>query len=98
MKFNNIPLNLEILAEECSEVIHIKSKIMRFGLNYCHPEKFISNRECLTQEIGDVLALVDILIDNGLFTEEQLIEAKYRKREKLKYWYKKQLLISNKNL
>jgi len=32
-RFSDIDQNLEILAEECAEVIQIKSKIVRFGMD-----------------------------------------------------------------
>ena len=52
-------LNLEILAEEASEVIEAfsrivrrKSKIARFGLTDHHPENRTLNNEALEEEIG----------------------------------------------
>jgi NTP pyrophosphatase (non-canonical NTP hydrolase) len=78
-KFTNVELNLEILVEECAEGIQMKSKIIRFGL--------WENKDKFTQEIGDVLAMVDILKDNGIFTDEELEDAKARKIDKLGNFY-----------
>lgn len=86
--FNDIPQNLEILAEECAEVIRIKSKIVRFGIDDFHPKNEMSNRDALEQEVGDVLAMVDILVGNGVLTAAGLEAAKGRKLVKLEQWYR----------
>lgn len=85
--FDDIEKNLEILAEECAEIIQMKSKIYRFGIDDIHPDLNTTNRERLEQEVGDFLAMVDILIGNGILTKEGLFVAKERKKEKLKDWY-----------
>lgn len=93
-KYNNIPLNLEILVEECAEVIHIKSKIFRFGIdNYYPKENGKLNGERLAQEIGDLLVMVDILVENGLFTKDDLEQAKIRKLKKLEKDYNNKALL-----
>jgi hypothetical protein len=40
----------------------------------------------LEMEIGDVLALVDILMDQGLVDQTRLDQYKQNKKEKLKQW------------
>jgi len=50
---------LDILAEECAEVIHIISKIRRFGLNDCHPVTGKINRERLEEELSDLSAMIN---------------------------------------
>jgi hypothetical protein len=40
----------------------------------------------LELEIGDMLALVDILIEKGILDLDNLNKAKYNKIEKLKVW------------
>lgn len=87
-RFSDVDQNLEILAEECAEVIQIKSKIVRFGMDDVWPARGMSNREALEQELGDVLALVDILIGNGVLSLDGLTAAKARKIEKLGKWYR----------
>lgn len=86
-QFDNEEINLEILAEECAEVIQIKSKIVRFGMYFRHPETGRTTRDDLVQELGDVLAMIDILEYHGMFGHEELFDAKLRKLEKLKDWY-----------
>ena len=86
-KFNDEQLNFEILAEECAEVIQIKSKISRFGLFSEHPETKITNRDQLVQELGVILAMIDIHEKQGVFHWDELIDAKYNKFDKLEKYY-----------
>jgi hypothetical protein len=88
-QFDNISLNLEILAEEAAEIIQIKSKIMRFGLDDYHPESKIINRKKLEEELGHLEALVDILIFHGIISKKGIKEGKQAKLTKLPKWYQK---------
>mgnify|MGYP003353742953 CR=1 FL=1 len=76
---------LDILQEECGEVIQSVSKIRRFGIDNSHKDGK-TQRENLTQEIGDVLLLIDLLLAYNIFTDEQLQQAKLIKAEKLTKW------------
>jgi NTP pyrophosphatase (non-canonical NTP hydrolase) len=86
-RFNNLPLNLEILAEEAAEVAQAKSKLIRFGLDHKHPTTGESAMRVLEQEVGDFLAIVDCLIEHGQFDSGRLEAAKKRKLEKMAHWY-----------
>lgn len=77
---------LDILQEECAEVIVEVSKCRRFGLNSTHYKTGQTHSTMLENEIGDVLAMVDILINQGIVSEQRLAEAKTAKTEKLKQW------------
>jgi len=77
---------LGILQEECAEVIVEVSKIRRFGLDELSHHTGVTHRETLAMEVGDMLALVDILLDQGVLDTVQLDIAKQRKIEKLKKW------------
>lgn len=79
--------NLEILAEECAEVIQIKSKIVRFGIDDYHPKNEFPNRRALEEELGHLIAMKDILIHNGLITAEGVEAGRLHKLEKLERWY-----------
>ena len=68
---------LIILQEEAAEVAVACSKIIRFGLTDF-------NHERLTQEIGDVLALIDIVRERFNIDPVHIIDAKQHKLEKLK--------------
>lgn len=75
---------LIITAEECAEVTQLITKSLRFGLssNFAGP----TNAELLTSELGDLLCLVDILMERGIVNEELLLEAKKTKRTRLEIW------------
>jgi NTP pyrophosphatase (non-canonical NTP hydrolase) len=77
---------MNILSEECAEVIQAVSKCHRFGLNNFKPGKPLTNAQHLEGEIGDVLAMIDLLKSYDIITEEGLNTAKQAKIEKLKQW------------
>jgi NTP pyrophosphatase (non-canonical NTP hydrolase) len=77
---------MNILSEECAEVIQAVSKCHRFGLHNYKPGKPKTNCEHLEEEIGDLLAMVDILLDIGVVNQVSLDVAKKAKIEKLKKW------------
>jgi hypothetical protein len=79
---------LDILQEECAEVIQEVSKCRRFGLDSLHYKTNLKHSTMLEMEIGDVLALVDILVDRGILNADRLEEAARAKQEKLKQWSK----------
>ncbi len=83
---NKIQETLDILQEECAEVIVEISKCRRFGFDSKHYRTQLLHREMLSNEIGDVLAMVDILIDQGLVDKLSLDKAKQNKKEKLRTW------------
>jgi len=73
-----------VLTEECAEVIQAVSKINRFGM---HGEwQGVTNKQALVTEIGDVLAIIKVLMketdinitENDL---EKAVEAKLKKLE-----------------
>ena len=77
---------LDILQEECAEVIVEVSKCRRFGVDSLHYKTNLPHSTMLENEIGDVLAMIDILIDQGIISSDRLELAKQRKKEKLKQW------------
>lgn len=77
---------LLILAEECAEVIQATSKCQRFGWDGQHPSNSKSNRLRLEEEIGDVLAMIEILTANHQLSTENIQQAKYQKFAKLRIY------------
>ena len=79
---------LGILQEECAEVIQEVSKIRRFGLDELSYHTGTSHRATLEAEVGDVLCLIDYLIEKQILDPTQLGTAKRNKQSKLKKWSK----------
>jgi len=77
---------MDILQEECAEVIQAVSKISRFGLNNVKPGKPKTNLEHLEEELGDLLAMIDILHDLDVISYTNIEVATAAKKEKLKKW------------
>ena len=77
---------LDILQEECGEVIVEVSKCRRFGLDSKHYKTNLLHSTMLENEIGDVLAMVDILLEQGVISQSNLEIAKQAKKDKLKQW------------
>jgi len=78
---------LDILQEECAEVIVAISKIRRFGIDNSYKDGG-TQREHLTQELGDVTLLIELLKAHGVYKEQELIDAQRRKAIKLTKWSK----------
>lgn len=64
---------LQILAEECAEVIVEVSKIKRFGNDYTS----------LVKEMGDLVAMIGLMHQEGMFTEEEIDKLSNKKIKKL---------------
>ena len=77
---------MDILQEECAEVIQAVSKISRFGIDNFKPGKPKTNRAHLEEELGDMLAMIDIMIELSVISLDNLEIAKKAKVEKLKQW------------
>ena len=77
---------MDILQEEAAEVIQAVSKISRFGIDNFKPGKPKTNRAHLEAELGDMLAMIDILLEKNVVSLEHLEIAKRAKIEKLKKW------------
>lgn len=78
---------LDLLQEECGELITAVSKVRRFGLDNSYKDGG-TQREHLTQEVGDVMLLAELLIEQGVFNKDELEAAKIKKADKLKVWSK----------
>ena len=77
---------MDILQEECAEVIQAVSKIRRFGIDNHKPGKPKTNREHLEEELGDLYAMIDILQELDIVSWTNIEKAAEAKREKLKTW------------
>jgi NTP pyrophosphatase (non-canonical NTP hydrolase) len=73
-----------IAQEECAEVIQAISKVNRFGIDDIHNGK--SNRDHLEEEIGDLMCMFELMLENGIIQKQSVDNAKERKIAKLKCW------------
>ena len=72
--------HMVILAEECGELTQACMKILR--------RQYLDSkcRKELTEEIGDVLCLINKVIELNLVSQEDVLERIEVKKEKLKKW------------
>lgn len=78
---------LIILQEECAEVIVEISKCFRFGPDQMMQGMEETNIQRLQKELGDLTAMIELLVENNVgVTHEDIIAAKMKKFEKLKIW------------
>lgn len=73
-----------ITQEECAEVTQAISKVFRFGFHSEHNGK--DNRQRLTEEVGDLLCMVELMMSKGLIDSMEVLDAKKAKLEKLRVW------------
>ena len=85
----NSPINtlqqlMTITMEECGELTQRCSKIMRKyeTLDLIEEEQRVK----LVEEAGDVLCMLELMVEHGLFTNKDLGSRVNEKREKLKKW------------
>lgn len=78
---------LIILQEECAEAIVDISKCFRFGPDQIMEGQELTNLQRLEKELGDVQAMIELLIDLKVgVTPKSLSTAKKAKFKKLKQW------------
>jgi NTP pyrophosphatase (non-canonical NTP hydrolase) len=77
---------MSLLQEECAEVIVEVSKCRRFGLDSTHYKTGLQHSVMLETEVGDVLCLIDYLINNGVLNRDRLATAIENKKRKLEEW------------
>lgn len=75
---------LLIAQEECAEVTQAISKVFRFGMDGEYNDK--TNRERLTEEVGDLHCMIELMVESGIIDRMQLFNASGIKRQKLLKW------------
>jgi NTP pyrophosphatase (non-canonical NTP hydrolase) len=85
---SNTKETLLILQEECAEVTQAVSKVFRFGFDSVWPENDFgpNNKQRLEEEIGDLLAMVDILVETSVLSDANVNLARRKKKDKLRVW------------
>jgi hypothetical protein len=79
---------LVTLGEEAAEVVQACSKAVRFGLY--DPTREKPARRLILEELADMLAVLDLLEEEGVFTPDEITDdmldaAKARKLEKMQH-------------
>jgi NTP pyrophosphatase (non-canonical NTP hydrolase) len=73
-----------IAQEECAEVVQAISKIFRFGPNDVYND--FTNKQRLEEEVGDLLCMIRLMMDQGIIDENNVNAASIQKRIKLERW------------
>lgn len=73
-----------IAQEECAEVTQAISKVFRFGLDGMH--NGASNKQRLEEEVGDLLCMIEMMIEKGIIDNKAVAQAGIKKKEKLAKW------------
>lgn len=73
-----------IAQEECAEVTQAISKVFRFGFDSSYNGR--SNQERLTEEVGDLLCMIELMMTKGIIDSMKVLDAKKSKYEKLNKW------------
>jgi len=77
---------LLICQEECAEVTQAISKVFRFGIDVEYNNK--TNRNRLTEEVGDLLCMIKLMVSENIIDELEVNESSDFKFIKLKNWSK----------
>jgi len=85
MHMNKQEQILMITAEECAEVIQEVSKCFRFGIDADH-KSGVKHRAKLEEEVGDLLCMIDLMIEQHIIDSDHVTQAKQNKRDKLKIY------------
>jgi len=75
---------LLIAQEECAEVTQAISKCFRFGFDSEYEAK--TNHQRLTEEVGDLLCMINLMIEKNIISETATNNAAFAKRTKLQEW------------
>lgn len=73
-----------IAQEECAEVTQAISKVFRFGVDGEHNGE--TNKQRLQEEVGDLLCMIEMMIERGIIDGNAVAQAGIKKKEKLAKW------------
>lgn len=73
-----------IAQEECAEVTQAISKCFRFGFDSEYDGR--TNHQRLTEEVGDLLCMINLMIEKGIVNDMSVHRASIAKRNKLEQW------------
>ena len=73
-----------IAQEECAEVTQAISKVFRFGMDAEHNGR--TNKDRLTEEVGDLMCMIELMVETNLIESVEMLQAAANKRKKLETW------------
>lgn len=73
-----------IAQEECAEVTQAISKVFRFGIEGVH--NGASNKQRLEEEVGDLLCMIEMMIEQKIIDGNAVAQAGINKKQKLAQW------------
>jgi len=73
-----------IAQEECAEVIQAISKCFRFGFDDSYEGE--TNQQKLETEVGDLMAMIELMVDKNIIDKYNVQVRTAAKKEKLKIW------------
>lgn len=77
---------IDLLQEECAEVIQICSKIKRFGYDDTKPGQTLTNRARLEEELGHVLNMLEMMYRRKDVAAEWVEQSKRTKAANIHMW------------
>jgi NTP pyrophosphatase (non-canonical NTP hydrolase) len=77
---------MAISAEECGELTQVCMKYLRRFDNFNDVDS--KNREKLIEEAGDVMCMIELMVEYGLLTQQELSQRVLEKLAKLKQFSK----------
>ena len=78
------------LTEELAEAMQATTKAMRFGMDDHHPHSTQTNRDNLEQELGDLGAIIILMVLKGDLSHGNISERSEWKERDLKRWLRYQ--------
>ena len=76
---------LVIAQEEAAEIIQEISKCRRFGIDELHRDG-TPHRIKLAQEVGDLMCMIDLMIEHSIIDAAEVDRARLGKQHKLKIY------------
>jgi len=77
---------LDLIQEECAEVIQICSKIKRFGYDDTKPGQNFTNRQRLEEELGHILNMLDMMYRRKDVSKEWVEQSQKTKAANIYMW------------
>jgi len=82
----NNNLIARITQEECAEVIQAISKVLRFGIDHESPVTNITNAAHLEEEMGQLIAMMQLLADDWKLNRKNVTLAYENKKANYDLW------------